>query len=884
MKPPPPAPPAQPAQPQLAPSRVSLHGTPPIAKTSVSQLSHQFSSKPPYTEKPNKTTFLNINSAQRRSTIGPAKRSFSSSDRRKLNLKPSSTLNKPQPNASTTSPLHKKRKSANLNKIQQSAQEVELYMKLLNEEREQRLNRSIDRSSMSEPDELSSPIKRNTLHVHRTTVELDAISDDEKKKRNVVEHEDEDAILLENRDSKRTPGTVENIEFGRRDVIDTERDFGIGGNDLPNDKNLREAAAAAAAAAEADHGNDNSSDSDLEVLGDNFSREPSQTLTHNQLTKLMSELKLDRFSTKTPDRMTEPQPQRPHPHHIKPSTVGNDQEDTILSPLRHDIEAVNEFQDEFQDGNELEDEPTMNFLDSPNSRSSFSLAYIEKLQSDNERKVIQLNEEIKERDLRINQLHEELAKQQEIEHKLNHTQELNDLQLRQLEHNVASLNKRNKILESSNLNFKRKLIDYKITVNEMEESNRVLTEKNDVLKNKLSKLQDEHSQMQKEHIEFTLKVDDFETVKSRLVNEKQELLDKLANMEREYETRIDHLEENIKLLELSDNEMKVANSELKSQIELLKSRNEDLQKEKSNLLATNDENQELMKELDHLISTTRENYENEIGQLKAKHEKETLELSTEVRHLLNSEARNKELVTDLSRKIEVKTEQIESLELQLKSQTTDFDNLKSETHHLESKLALLQNVEADKNRIESELIDLKNKYETEISDKESEIYNLTTKHSSSQNEIQQLKSTITDLKSQCDSHSQTITKQASDIFTYKTEIDKLLNAITALKQDLTNKESQVTQLHQDLESLKIDQQRDLKLQEDKLVKYLHHEYAQKHTTKMNEFKMYYEQELKNRDLTIKKLNRDGDFLLKNLEILRQKYNELLGEKAERSES
>ncbi|KAI5962876.1 hypothetical protein CANMA_003651 [Candida margitis] len=872
MKPPPSVP--------LVPHRPLQSGTPPVKQstnTNATKLGQQQTLQAPYTEKVNKTTFLNINSAQRRSTIGIPKRSFSSTERPKLNLTSSSSLNKlPGNRMSITSPLHKRRKPANLSSIQRSAMEVELYMSKLNEDREERLKHSGYRSSMSEADELSSPIKRNATQSHRSAIEPEAVSDADElteKRRKQVEDEDEDVAILEDKDSTNATKSVENIEVGRREVIDTAADLGAK-TDVPKKEEKL-----------ADNDSAKSSDGDFEILGDNFSREPSQTLTHNQVTRLLNESKQNRYSTKTPDRMTEPQPQRPHPHHVKPSTVDNDQEeDTVLSPLRHDLDAVNEFQDEDQDDNELEDEPTMNFLDSPNSRPMFPLSYIEKLQSENERELSKLNEELKQQDLKINQLNDELSKQREAEHRLKHASELNKIQLEQLERNVASLTKRNTILESSNMRFKCKLIDYKITVNEVEEANRALTQKNDDLDDKFSKLQTEHSQMQREHIEFTMKMDDFENVKLKLVNEKQELLDKLGSLEQEYDSKIDHLEENVKLLEQSDEQLRSTNTDIRTQLDGSQARIEQLQDEKKRLVAINDENQDLVKELDHLISSTKQNYEDEIFKLKDKHEEKVSSLSSDLRVVQHSEAHYKELVNNLSEELQSRNKQLDSIKSQFESQTVDFDKVVSEKKHLESKLSLLQNIESDKNRIESELIDLKNKYENDLSSKEDEIYNLTTKHNNVQREVHQLKSTITDLQTQVKTQSQIITSHESDISTYKAEIDKLLDAITTLKQQLTIKESQATQLQQDIDALKINQQQELKLKEDTLVKYLHQEYSQKHTTKMTEVKLYYEQELRNRDLTIKNLNRDSEFLSKNLDILRQKYNELLGERAEQGDS
>lgn len=114
--------PMKPPPPFSLPNKSSQQGTPPVKETtntSPSKPAQHNILKPPYTEKLNKTTFLNISSAQRRSTIGNPGRSYSSGERRMLNLRSSSSLNKPSPNTvSTTSPLHKRRKPANLNSIQ----------------------------------------------------------------------------------------------------------------------------------------------------------------------------------------------------------------------------------------------------------------------------------------------------------------------------------------------------------------------------------------------------------------------------------------------------------------------------------------------------------------------------------------------------------------------------------------------------------------------------------------------------------------------------------------------------------------------------------------------------------------------------------------------
>ncbi|KAI5953022.1 hypothetical protein KGF57_004014 [Candida theae] len=884
------------------PHRSSQVGTPSTAKVSITSplmnAAQQHILRPPFTEKANKTAFLNIESATRRSTLGPVKRSLSSSDRRQtLNLKPPSSLNKPAHTASITSPLHKKRKSANLNKIQQSAQEIELYVNRLNEDRERRLNQSGYRSSMSETEALSSPIKRSAINSRQSMTQLNETSEVKEpteERRNEVaggegennevseeeveeqEEQDEKVVVLEDGDPNKDNDSIENVEIGRReDIIETAKDFEANIDDSRRRKRNQVSTSR--------HG-PGSSDSDLEILDTNFSRELSQTLTHNHMTRLINESRKDRFSTTTPDRMTEPQPQSPHPHHVKPSTVGDDdQEETVLSPLRHDLEAVSEFYVDDQDNDKLEDEPTMNFLDSPNSRPMFPLTYIEKLQSENQKELLQLNQELRQKEARIDELNKELGKQREVEHKLQHEQELSQIQLRQLEHNVASLTKRNKIFESSNLSFKRKLIDYKITVNEVEEANNVLTDKNKELDNKLSKLQNEHSQMQKDHIEFTMKMDDYETAKLRLLDEKQELVEKLIDLEQEYESKIDLLEDRVKAMEQADDERERENKDLKSKLEASEIKADQLQKEKEKLSIKIDENEGLIKDLDHLVETDKQAYEKEIQELKMKLDREVASLSDELRLVKNSNAEYKEMVNDLTRKLDAKIASFDNLKLQFDQQANELEKAVSEKDHLEYKLALLQNAESDKNRIESELIDLKNKYETDISTKEDEIYNLTTKHNRAQNENHQLKSKLTELETQSATQSQMITAKESDISTYKAEIDKLLNAITTLNQEVATKDSQVAQLRKDVATLKFNHEQDLKTQEDKLVKYLHQEYAQKHMTKMNELKLYYEQERKNLESNIKKLTRDHDFVSKNAETWRQKYNELLREKAERSE-
>lgn len=204
-----------------------------------------------------------------------------------------------------------------------------------------------------------------------------------------------------------------------------------------------------------------------------------------------------------------------------------------------------------------------------------------------------------------------------------------------------------------------------------------------------------------------MKVDDFESDKLRLVNEKEELVNKLYNIEQEYESKIDHLEENLKLLELSDNELKLANNDLKTKLEASDVKNEQLQLEKDKLLAKIDENEGLINDLDHLIASHKEDYEKEILGLKNKYEKEISQLSMELRSVKQNEAQHKQLVDELTHELETKSIQFNDLKSQIDLQVNELEKVVSEKDHLESKLTLLQNVESDKNLIESELIDLK---------------------------------------------------------------------------------------------------------------------------------------------------------------------------------
>ncbi|KAI5955186.1 hypothetical protein KGF54_001747 [Candida jiufengensis] len=801
------------------------------------QLNFQ-SLRPPHTENITKTNYLNINSATKKSI----KRNRSSiSD---------TTINKPS-RYSLTSPLRKKRLTSNLSSIKKSVLELDLTINKLNNDRDKRLQ-NFDRSSFSEiENDLSSPIKRNRPENKENNHENDNGQDESQE-----EEQEEDVIVISGRrlsggsdfiehqddDVQEIAHQEEEVEIGRR--VDTANSSTSWRKQSPINPQLS---------------------SDFEIDNE-FIKDPSQTLTHSQFTKLINESRQERQNATPTNKITEPEPINLKLNHtkIKSPEPTNTESNYELSPLRHDIDIINDFEsneeeEKEQELNEYEDEPTENFLSPTNSKPIFSMNHIDKLEKEHEQKLNQLYLELNEKNQEIQNLQEQVNKQNDEEKRLVHSNELINITINTMEKEIASLNKQNKILESSNFSFKRKLNDYKISIIELETEARSY----DDVKNKYEEFKSLYQDAKEENDELKNQLRLLELAKAELATKNQNLNGQINNIQKENKETVEKYEKKCSNWEMRFRKSDIANGDLQSFLD-------DALEENKKFKEQSKEHEKLIAELDKLIQASNQENETQVKELEAKYEIQVTDLKSSLSEI---EKENLNLKLNLN----ASKQEISQIN---KSNEGEIKKLKEENKSAFKELEQLQiSYKEDILEKKQELITISLSYEKlekELKSKTNEINSSNTQIQSQDQKISNLNSQIQELTTQSQQDQSTISESTQQLQTYETKFTELITAIekqTLEKQQLEKQVSNLTNKIQEVTEEKT-------IEIDNLVKYLHQEYSSKHSNKMNEIKLHYEQELNKKNQELKSLNRDYEFLSKNLENVKFEYNQLLQSKSE----
>lgn len=565
---------------------------------------------------------------------------------------------------------------------------------------------------------------------------------------------------------------------------------------------------------------ENDNDSDNEEDDDDITKESrgstvyhqNQTLDNTQISKIIREdLKLDYI---TPERATEAVAQSPHPHHQHIRLIEEDKTEDFgkfndtTSPLKTRNQDENEFDDETANLTllrQLENEPTINFLMSPNSKPVFSKDQVNKIQKEHESKVDTLLQQLNSRDDKIKQLYDELAKVNEQlissqkeqralndeKSKLANSENLLTIQLHHNERELASLTKKFRLKESSLNNLKRKLNEQKVSIDETRHEN-------DTLKSKINELQSLERDLKAEivetsnsNIESTLKLDQVIKEKEELWIKNQELNEKLQSFESNSSSKYD---------------------KLKDEYEDLLERNQTLV----------DDNKRLETEKFEL-------------------EDRTKKLETVNQKLKDDNTNNENLIKEYEK---VATSRIEELESERDSTLEEISKHKQIVHDLETQVENLKQQYNDKEKTNKEL-------ELRIEELESK--------SVSNDELQELKRKI-------DAKDKEIETKEKTIEDYLSKMDDLVDHIKPLKKENEDLKQEQQKLIQEVSSLK-DKLEKSKIQADedldKLSKYLYAEYAAKHIKKLEGIikeNKKLERELEFYKMKLEKANKEAELL------------------------
>ncbi|CAX42170.1 conserved hypothetical protein [Candida dubliniensis CD36] len=684
-----------------------------------------------------------------------------------------------------TSPRLAVRPPINLESIKRTNQKMAQQIKLAfpannDDDKENELHLDLS----SDPDEdYSSPIKRHTRPRND--------DDDDDDNENSGHLSKIPKLAEPNEEKQRFPETVVNDDEEIESVEENNR------SNLANEEQ-----------------NDNDSDNEdiTKESHGSVMYQQNQTLDNTQINKIIREdLKLDYI---TPERATEAVAQSPHPHHQHIRLIEEDKTEDFgkfndtTSPLKKRNQDENEFDDETANltlVRQLENEPTINFLMSPNSKPVFSKDQVNKIQKEHDAKVDTLLQELNSRDDKIKELYDELAKVNEQlissqkeqralkdeKSKLANSENLLTIQLQHNERELASLTKNFRLKESSLNNLKRKLNEQKISIDETRHEN-------DTLKSKINELQVLERDLKAEivetsnsNIESTLKLDQVIKEKEELWIKNQELNEKLQSSE----------------------------STSSSKYDKLKDEYEDLQKE----------NQDLV----------RNNKRLEADKLEL--EDKTKKLETVNQKLKDDNINNENLIKEYEK---VATSRIEELESERDSTIEEISKYKQIVHDLETQVEKLKSQYDEKENTNKEL-------ELRIQELESK--------SVSDDELQELKRKLEAKDKDMESKEKTIEDYLSKMDDLVGHIKPLKKENEELKQDQQRLTQEVTSLKDKLEKSKIQADEDL----DKLSKYLYAEYAAKHIKKLEGIikeNKKLERELEFYKMKLEKANKDAELL------------------------
>ncbi|KAL6451883.1 ATG23 Autophagy-related protein 23 [Candida maltosa Xu316] len=353
----------------------------------------------------------------------------------------------------------------------------------------------------------------------------------------------------------------------------------------------------------------------------------AQNRSVEEHTRVHQLIKQDLDDYTTPERTTEPVAKSPQTH----ARVIEDKGEDETSPIKSGHHGSNNEDDEEDlTVRRIENEPTINFLMSPNSKPVFSRDQVNKIQEEHEHKVDELVKElanVRDELATSDQKHEDTmaevmkelaavkaelrASQQEhlvlkeSRDKLVTTEELLTIQLQNNERELASLTKNFKMKDTSLHSYKRKLNEQKLQLDTAQHENDSLKDKVKDLGNVINDLKSEIIDTNNSNIELTLKLDQVVKEKEELWEANERLNEKLDHIPTAHYEKLtedyDELKNSYDILTNASNQIK---SELEEKIVSLQEINDKLR-------GDNDNNERLIKEYEAVTHDKITDLENE---------------------------------------------------------------------------------------------------------------------------------------------------------------------------------------------------------------------------------------------------------------------------------
>lgn len=621
---------------------------------------------------------------------------------------------------------------------------------------------------------------------------------------------------------------------------------------------------------------DNDSDSDPEDYG-RIENTTSQTIVGNSsvnkdsITQLNKIIKSDKVDYITPQRYTAPVAKSPSTNqHIRINEEIDLEEEIdekienndVTSPLKKHKLSEGNYSDEDNIENNLENEPTINFLMSPNSKPVFLVDQITKIQGEFSSTIDNLQKVISEKNQDIVKINQELAScntklimyEQEVKELLQlkknflSNEEILYIQLKHNERELASLTKNFKIKENT--------INHLELIRSKDKSRIDLLKSNlDIKMSEYDKLEQERDMMRKDFL--STKLDHLKTIddlKATLAAKDSEL-EKLSNIKLEANEKnieIDLLRNAKMELNKKVDELIGKEEDLSRKIDSLTKENSDLKNKLQEERDLNLRQEELVKELDKLENLAKDR----ILSLENSLQEKDSEIEAIVSKLESSDAEKGQLV-DMCDKLEKENSRIRSELTKAQTEITELNERINDNN-------------GNKTALHSEIVDLKkelNEYKNSLVDVQSEKEKLHDAFVESENKIKLLtdsnqekdRTIIEDTKRMnelVNAVDQQKKNYENKISSYQEEI-KSLNSKIELSPSLSEENEFLRKQVKSLEAL-------LEKKILEVATYLHQEYAEKHIKKLREVKDKYEKELGVSSIEKKSLQREIELLKRKL--------------------
>lgn len=616
---------------------------------------------------------------------------------------------------------------------------------------------------------------------------------------------------------------------------------------------------------------DEDSDGDIYNNEANTSHTMTSKMRGNESTQLSRIIKItDEIDYVTPQRYTEPVAKSPEinqQHRIKENIPNNTESKETISPLKNHRLSLNseqkennvspnKMEDENSDGefNELEDEPTINFLSSPNSKPVFSLDHIKKVQDDHFKEVANLEEVINNKNQEILKFSEELSA-------TNNKFLIYDQKIKELKQDKKKLTANENLL----------LIQLKHNERELASMTKALRIKENVVTQLESRLSKSKSKFESTANELESVIEENNSLREQAKKLEKSVEDKSIS-QKEYESQIMSLNDEIKAKNTEISSLTDANIDYNIKVENLLSEKEELLtetgrlgRENNGLEEINSKQQELLEELDKLENLAKDKITTLENTLDAKTQ-EIKQAVTEKSELLTKIDNLTEESKSLGRELQQSKDDIEELTNKL----NDYNNARS---GLDNKVNSLQE---DLNKSNEANESLQNKVNGLLE----EIEKLNQHVNDSETQMDLLKSINTEKDEIISGDTkkmgelvQKVNKQKQVIADYEKDYSKALEDIKSLQSKGEN-----TSLNEEIEDLKkqVSQgqaKTNARIQE--VAEQLYFEYSKKHELKVNQVRASFKKQIDNLHFEKKSQSRDIDSLQKKLEIVNMEKNQLL---------